>query len=166
MNEKSNIAFIGMAGVGKSYFGEKAEEYGYKYIEVDKMITILADKYGVDKETIPDKEFTKLEEEAVISIKDVTNSAIDTSGSTIYSAKAMDIIKAISTIVYLSDSATNIRKRFDARGGARLIGITGKTFEELLKERDSIYRKYADIVVDVSKATDINKIIEKITKQR
>ncbi|HBG81582.1 TPA: shikimate kinase [candidate division CPR2 bacterium] len=158
-NNVNNISFIGMAGVGKSYFSNKLINFGYEHIKVDELITNLANLKGVNKETISDSEFIKLEEQAILNLKEVSESAIDTGGSVIYSNEAMELLKEISVVVYLKDSLENIKKRFDVRGEPHLIGIEGKTFEELFQERSEQYQKYADVIIDVTKISDIEEIL-------
>lgn len=148
----SNIALIGMAGVGKSFVGKKlAERIGYNYVEADKLITSEASKLGIRKGLLPDDDFIKLEEKIILGLKSKQNSIFDTGGSVVYSEKAMLSLKSNSFVVYLKDSMENIKERFEARGEPHLIGIEGKTFEELLRERDRLYTKYADFIVNVSK---------------
>ena len=155
-----------MAGVGKSFVGKKlAEKIGYNYIEADKLITTEASKLGVKKDSLPDDNFIKLEEKVTLGLRDKKNSVFDTGGSVIYSERAMLSLKSNSFVVYLKDSVENVKERFETRGEPHLIGIKGKTFEELLKDRDRLYTKYADFVVNVSKYNSqdiLHKIITNV----
>lgn len=160
---KSNIALIGMAGVGKSFIGKHlADKLGYGYIEVDGLITMEANNLGVKKDTLADDDFMTLEEKVMLELGGKNNSVFDTGGSVIYSKLAMDFLKSSSSIVYLKDSVENIAKRFDERGEPHLVGIAGKTFGELLGERTALYEKYADFMVDVSDHKDVKDILNKI----
>ncbi len=148
---KSNIALIGMAGVGKSYLSKRlAEQLGYEAIEIDELITKEAEKEGLDKATISDAEFIRLEEQAVLSLKGKERCVFDTGGSVVYSESAMQFLKENAQIIYLRDTPERIRERFENRAPVRLIDLAGKNFTSLLHERTSLYEKYADEIIEVS----------------
>jgi len=153
-----------MAGVGKSYISKKlADKLQYKCIEIDELITEHAEKIGLDKDLISDEEFIAIEEAETLSIESKNNIVVDTGGSVAYSSKAMDSLKKHSTIIYLSDTVENIKKRFEDRGEIHLIGLTpGKAFETLFEERHTLYEKYADITIDVSRHGDEQVLIDNI----
>lgn len=136
---KNNISLIGMAGVGKTFNSKiLAEKLNYNYVSVDDLIAEEALKIGVNENSLPDDAFMELVEKVIISFKNKINVVIDTCGSTIYSHKAMEILNAISFIVYLSDSVQEIKKRFDGRGEPHLTGmVEGMTFEKLLEQREN-----------------------------
>jgi shikimate kinase len=160
---KNNITLIGMAGVGKSYIGERlAIKISYEYIKVDDLITLAAEKIGVKKHLLPDEKFMELEEKAVLSLEGKKNSIFDTGGSVIYSNSAMKWLKENSFIIYLKDKPENIKKRFDERGEPHLIGIEGKSFKELLAERIRLYENYADLNIDVSKSNNLEEAVVEI----
>jgi shikimate kinase len=160
---KGNIALIGMAGVGKSFIGKHlADRIGYNYVETDRIITSEAKKIGVKKDSLSDKEFIKLEERAILSLKNKINSVFDTGGSVVYSEKSMESLISNSIIIYLKDGVSRIKKRFDERGDPHLIGINGKSFKELFRERDKLYEKYADFVINVAKHKKLELIISEI----
>ena len=162
---KNNIALIGMAGVGKSYVGKHlAGKTGCDYIEVDGLITLEADKIGVEKFSLSDEKFTQLEEKAVLSLGGKTNCVFDTGGSVVYSGRAMEWLKNNSTVVYLKDKTDNIKKRFKERGEIPLVGIEGKSFKGLLEERSALYEKYADFIVDVSEYENLKGVLNKVIK--
>lgn len=151
MKDKHNITIIGMAGVGKSHIGkELAGKIGYDYIEVDELISKEATTLGINKYLLPDDEFIKLEEKAILSLEHKRNSVIDTGGSVIYSEKSMEILQSISMIIYFKDSIEDIKERFDVRNEPHLVGIENKSFDELFEERSQLYEKYADDTINVS----------------
>lgn len=155
-----------MAGVGKSTTGKRlAQDLGHIYIECDQLITKEATALGLDKETISDAKFINLEEKTVLSLANINKAIIDTGGSVVYSPKAMELLQAISTIVYLHDQADNIRQRFEARGEPHLIGIEGKTFEVLLEERSMLYKQYAAITINASHQRSLDEIIQEIKQK-
>ena len=81
----------------------------------------------------------------------IENHVIATGGSAVYSKKAMAHLCKISKVIFLKVKFEEIRKRiyriynFDTRGIAK-----GKdqTFEELFRERQVLYKKYAEFTVD------------------
>ncbi|BDI31082.1 hypothetical protein CCAX7_31330 [Capsulimonas corticalis] len=148
---RKNLALIGMAGVGKSTTGKSlAEQLGYDCIECDSLMTIEAQKRGVNKFLLSDADFIALEGDVICSLANAERTVIDTGGSAVYSADAMRLLKTIATTVYLKDSIEDIKQRFIARGQPHVVGIGARTFEELFLERNCLYEQYADIVVDIS----------------
>jgi shikimate kinase len=161
---KSNIALIGMAGVGKSFIGKHlAEKIGYDYIEADKLIDNEAGRIGTKKEQLTDDEFIRLEERVIIGLSDKRNAVIDTGGSAIYSKKAMESLKSNAIVIYLRDSAENTKKRFDARGKPHLVKIGEKSFGELFQERNGLYEKYSNITVNASDNNNLQDILDEIS---
>jgi len=148
-----NITFIGMSGVGKSTIGRKlASDFGYKFIDIDK---IIENKEGINLQTILDKmgdsEFIKLEEQSVLGLSFVKNTIISPGGSIIYSDRALNYLKSISTIIYLGVSLKEIEKRLSSSKKLRgIVGLKHKTLTELYNERVPLYEKYADIQIDVT----------------
>jgi len=162
-----NVTFIGMSGVGKSTIGRKiASDLGYKFIDVDK---IIENKEGVNLQTILDKigdsEFIKLEEQSVLGLSFVKNTIISPGGSVIYSDRALNYLKSISTIIYLEISLKEIEKRLSSSKELRgIVGLKQKTLAELYNERIALYEKYTDVQINVSgKNPDI--IIQEIKKR-
>lgn len=163
-----NVTFIGMSGAGKSTIGKKvALDLGYRFIDIDK---IIENKEGFDLQTILDKvgdsEFIKLEEQAVLGLSFVKNTVISPGGSVIYSGKAMNYLKSISTIIYLEVSLKEIEKRLSSSKELRgIVELKHKTLAELYNKRTPLYEKYADVQIDVtgkSLGTIIKEIIRKI----
>jgi shikimate kinase len=162
-----NVTFIGMSGAGKSTIGKKVSlDLGYRFVDIDK---IIEKKEGVDLQTILDKvgdgEFIKLEEQTVLNLSFVKNTIISPGGSVIYSDKAMNYLKSISTIIYLEVFLKEIEKRLSSSKELRgIVGLKQKTLAELYSERIPLYKKYADVQIDViGKNLDI--IVQEIKKR-
>lgn len=161
--KKGNIALIGMAGVGKSFFGKHlAEKIGYSYIETDRLMNCETGKIGAKKEQLSDNEFIRMEENVILSLGKKKNSVIDTGGSVIYSKKAMESLKSNALVIFLKDSAESIKKRFEARGESHLVRIAKKSFEDLFQERNGLYEKYADWVVEMSDSKNLQDILDEM----
>jgi len=162
-----NITFIGMPGAGKSTIGEKiAKDFGYKFIDIDKIIEDDK-KIGLQSilNQIGDKEFIKLEEQTVLNLSSVQNSIISPGGSVIYSPKAMNYLKSISTIIYLNISLEEIEKRVSSSKESRgIVGLKDKTLIEVYNKRTPLYKQYADIQIDVTDK-GLNTVIQEIRKK-
>lgn len=155
---KTNILLIGMPGVGKTFNAKiLSQKLGFPHISVDDMITKGALDMGIEnKRKMPDPDFVALENKMLLSLKNITNSVIDTGASAIYSKEAMDILRGTSFIVYLCDDIYKIKERFENRGKIHLIGMQNEDtpFEQIFKERESLYEYYADLKLNVSEHQD------------
>lgn len=165
-----NVALIGMSGVGKSRTGKLlAEKLGYNFIDIDKVMEQEKGKKVQEIiNTLGETKFLEAEEKTVLSIKNPQNTIFAPGGSVIYSDKAMKHLKSIGKIVFLNAPLEEIRRRtpdFSARG---IVGLMGKTVEALFEERLPLYRKYADLTVDLKDykyEAIVNVIIEKLTEE-
>jgi shikimate kinase len=162
-----NVTLIGMSGVGKSRIGKLlAEKIHYGFIDIDRVMEKDSGKKLQDLvNCLGDEKFIEAEENAILGVGKVSNTVISPGGSAIYSEKAMAFLKSISTIVYLDASLEEIKKRipdFSKRGIVRLVE-TG--LEALYEERLPLYRRYADVTVDVENLNDdgvVDALIEKV----
>ena len=148
MNKK-NIVLIGMPGVGKSSAGVVlAKVLGYKFADSD---LIIQEKTGMLlKEIINEKGiegFIETENNVNKAI-DVENTVIATGGSVIYGEEAMEHLKEIGTIVYLKASYEDINARLGDLKGRGVVVKEGQNLRELYDEREPLYEKYADIIVE------------------
>ncbi len=145
---KTNITLIGMPGAGKSTVGVVlAKVLGYDFIDSDLLIQkeegkllwqIIAEK-GCDG--------FALVEERVNSGIQADRSVIATGGSVVYSGRAMQHLRQISTVVYLKVSCDTLKNRL---GDLEKRGVSfrpGQTLEGLYAERIPLYEKYAHITV-------------------
>jgi shikimate kinase len=151
---RNNITLIGMPGAGKSTTGIiLAKNCGLGFIDTDVLIQInhqktlqrILDKSGfMTLRDIEEKEILKL---------NIGNHVIATGGSAVYSEKAMEHLLSISTVVFIQISLQQVRKRvqnFDTRGIAK---AKDQSLEELFRERQQLYKKYARITVDGNAVT-------------
>jgi shikimate kinase len=88
---------------------------------------------------------------------------ISPGGSSIYSEKAMNFLKTISKIVFLNATLEEIKKRtsnFSKRG---IVGLE-MGLEKLFDERLPLYRKYADITIDLKSGYSDESVVNRIAK--
>lgn len=158
----NNITLIGMPGAGKSTVGiVLAKVLGYDFVDTDLLIQkeenrllwqIMRDE-GIDG-------FNRIEER-VNSHVDTDHSVISPGGSVVYSARSMEHLRDISTVIYLKVACGALALRL---GDLRRRGVVlkpGQTLATLYEERTPLYEKYAHLTVDVSD-TDVAGAVERI----
>ncbi len=155
--KKKNVTLIGMPGAGKSTVGVVlAKMLGMEFLDSDlliqkrekKLLWQIIEERGLDG-------FNRAEEEANCSIE-AEGCVIATGGSAVYSEKAMQHLREISTVVYLRVSCADLKKRL---GDLKNRGVSmkeGQTLEDLYEERCPLYEKYADVTINLGK-TSIRK---------
>ena len=166
-SQHQNITFIGMSGVGKSTFGKLiAKQLNYNFSDTDKIIekqnTISIPNYISN---FGEAAFLNSEESIICNIIFNPPHVIATGGSVVYSEKIMSYLRSISTIIYLSDSIENIKKRikqFSARG---VIMNSKKTIDDVYLERQRLYTKFADITVQIPSPFNIKAGVEAIVNK-
>lgn len=146
---KSNITLIGMPASGKSTVGVLlAKRLGYSFVDVD--IVIQEQEGRLLKEIIEQEGtdgFLKVEDRVNREL-DVKRSIIAPGGSVIYGEKAMEHLKAISTVVYLKLSYEEVEERLGDLKDRGVALKDGMTLRDLYDERVPLYERYADITVD------------------
>jgi shikimate kinase len=146
---KNNITLIGMPGAGKSTVGIiLAKIMSFGFIDTDVLIQINRQKSL--QEIIDGSDYLNLreiEEEEILKIN-IGSHVIATGGSVVYSERAMSHLRSISNIVFLEVEFEEIKRRihnFKTRGIAK---AETQTFRDLFDERQSLYKKYADLTID------------------
>ncbi len=145
---KSNLTLIGMPGAGKSTIGIiLAKNLSLSFIDTDILIQINQQKSLQQIMDENDHLYLRAIEEQEILKLNVTHLVIATGGSAAYSDKAMNHLLDISTVIFLEVSFAEIERRirnFASRGIAK---AAHQTFRELFDERQSLYKKYAEITI-------------------
>lgn len=165
MNKKNNITLIGMPGAGKSTIGIILAKYlSYGFVDTDVLIQINQQK---SLQQIMDESgylnLRKVEENEIRKIN-VEKHIIATGGSAIYSEKAMQHLRNISTVIFLKMAYAALKKRihnFKTRGIAK---SDLQSFQELFDERQILYNKYSEIIIDCN-AMDQDQIAEIISSR-
>ncbi len=158
---KSNVVLIGMPGAGKSTVGVLlAKALRKPFVDTDLLVQ---QKYGMFLQEIIDKhgieKFLQMEERVVVDIE-VKDHVIATGGSVIYSNSAINHLKRDSTLVYLKLRFDEIDRRLTDITSRGIVKENDKTLVELYNERQPLYEKHADIVINCS-----NKHIEEIVSE-
>lgn len=145
----SNIILIGMPGAGKSTLGvQLAKETARDFVDTDVLIQL---REGKTLQAIMDNSdylhLRDVEEQVLLSL-DCQNHIIATGGSAVYSDAGMQHLKKLGQVVFLDVSLAELQRRisnYEQRGIARRID---QSFAELYAERQSLYSRYADVVID------------------
>lgn len=160
--ESDNIVLIGMPGVGKSTVGVVlAKNMGYSFLDSDLLIQEqekqllheIIHTQGLDG-------FNEVENRVNASIW-VNHTVIATGGSVVYGQQAMEHLKEIGTVVYLSLPCADLKDRL---GDLNERGVSMKpdqTLEDLLNERKPLYEKYADLTIECQNL-QIREIVQMI----
>ena len=144
-----NIVLIGMPGTGKSVVGKAlAQRLDYTFIDVDDLIAEAAGK------TLPEilrsqglQEFLELEERIGMEMH-CENTIIATGGSMVLSEKAMENLRENGLTVWLETPISQISERMPEDLTDRGIAARpGMTIQEIYRQREPLYAKYADLIV-------------------
>lgn len=164
MNIK-NISLIGFMGSGKSIIGNMlSKELKMLFIDIDRIIELSENKIIKDIfEAEGEKYFRNLESEVIKKIYSNKNCIFACGGGVVERVENMSIIKSSSTIVYLYISANEAYERLKFTKDRPL--LEGKDrkeiIERLIKKRDVLYNKYADLKVN-AKDRDSKMVIKNI----
>lgn len=170
MGKPDNIILVGMSGAGKSTLGViLAKRMGYEFVDTDLLIQ---QKYKMLLQEIIDtlgrEEFAR-REEAVISELVCHHTVISTGGSVVYFEKAMQNLKSQGIVIYLAVPYEEIIRRIGSAENRGILIPQGYTLEDVWKQRDPLYRKYADIILDVTREeteTTVKRLKELIENHR
>ena len=161
-----NITLIGMAGVGKSALGEElAKRLNYKFLDIDELIE---EKTKLKLQEIIDSsgedEFLKIEEKAVLALGELDRCVISPGGSVVYSKAAMGFLKKNSIVVFLDAPFESINARITNRAIRGIVGLKRKNLKAIFEERLPLYKKYADITIEMPADFNINVTIGNIVQ--
>ena len=152
--ENNNITLIGMPASGKSTVGViLAKILGMNFIDTDLVIQqrenallsdIIKDR-GVDG-------FLEAEEAAILSV-DQTNTVIATGGSAVYSEAGMKHLKSLGKVIYLKVEKEDLFGRLHHIRQRGVVLQPGETLDEMYDNRSTLYKKYADYIIDETDAS-------------
>ena len=156
-----NIYLIGMMGSGKSTTGKRlARELGREFVDCDSEIEA---RTGVSIPVIFDIEgetgFRKREQAVIEALCKRKRIVVATGGGTVLAEANRTLMRATGYVVYLDAPPELIRQRvMRSRSHGRPLLSTlennqtlEQKLEQLLSERDPMYRELADLVVQPSR---------------
>lgn len=164
MNIRS-ITLIGMAGAGKSTLGVLlAKAICMNFADTDimiqqqseKLLQNIIDEDGIDT-------FLKLEEK-ILSEVQLPGFVIATGGSAVYSEAAMKHLKSLGPVVYLKVPYPEIKQRVGDISTRGIVLKKGNSLEDAFKEREPLYEKYADVIIECGGKT-IEECVTELCKQ-
>lgn len=161
----SNIILIGMPGSGKSTVGVIiAKQLGMNFLDSD---IVIQNRQGRTLQEIVDNDghlaLRAIEEEVLLSI-DVAAHVVATGGSAAYSDLAMQHLKRDGVVVFLDAALATLRKRIDNYETRGLAKRPEQSFADLFAERSTLYRKYADHIIDCNHGSQ-ERIGERIVRR-
>jgi shikimate kinase len=169
--QKENFMFVGMAGSGKTFYGKKlAEKIGLRFVDLDD---VLLKKTGLDTtaflEKVGDEEFLRIENQALVNIMRLEENIILSPGGSICYCPAIELAREKYFIVYLESDLETVLERIkrEPRG---IVFSASKSMEDIVDERDKLYRNFADVIVDArdpkSFERNLEIILGKFNQQR
>ena len=141
-------------GVGKSRVGKALEQKtGLPRFDTDE-ITSSKVKMPI-KEIFSahgEEHFRNLETETLRSISPEKPAIIVTGGGIVLRAENVDLLRQLGTVVWLDANETTLRMRIRRLSDRPLLQTAnpGATLSELLAAREPLYKRAADLRVDVS----------------
>ena len=147
----SSIILIGMPGSGKSTLGVLlAKALGYSFIDTD---LIISRKAGKPLQRILDEDgldrFLELEQEVGSSL-DCDCTVVATGGSMVLSQPAMERLKSLGRVVYLSVPLGEIKRRITNITTRGIAFHKNETLDNVFEQRSPLYEKYADLTVEIT----------------
>lgn len=141
-----NITLIGMPGVGKSTVGKAlAEALGLHFVDIDK---VMEEAHGKPLQDLLDEAgdegFIALEEEAALGLQGQDGLLISPGGSIVYSPRAMEHLRSVSTVVFLNAALQDLKGRL-AMEGRGVVRGRDMTLEQIFEERLPLYKRYAHV---------------------
>ena len=141
----NHIVIIGFMGSGKTRVGKRlAKDLGLPFIDVDRLIVkkmnmSVKEAFYRALETMAVKELSTDSERKVISV----------SAGLPLQEQNQKYLQSMGTIIYLKGSAATLIKRLEGSNNPTLEGTENKEekIKKLLKQRDPVYEKFADIKV-------------------
>lgn len=162
-----NVILVGMPGAGKSTIGILlAKRIAFDFIDTD--IHIQHNTGESLQETMDRDGYLRLREieERVLCGLNTDSSVISTGGSAVYGKKAMEHLKSNGIVVFIRAGLAELKRRvinYENRGIARR---PDQSFHDLFCERELLYNKYSDIIVESVKGNQDSMVDEIIVSLR
>jgi shikimate kinase len=149
-----SIALIGMMGMGKSVVGKALEQKtGLPRFDTDEIISSKS-KMPIKEifSTHGEEHFRNLETETLLSMSLEEPAIIVTGGGIVLRAQNVDLLRQLGTVVWLDADEATLRTRIRGLRDRPLLQTANPraALSELLAAREPLYRRAADLRVDVS----------------
>jgi len=148
MDNRTNVVLIGMPGAGKSTVGVLlAKETARGFVDTDLAIQEVE---GRTLQDILDAEgylaLRAIEERVLLALRP-EHQVVATGGSAVYSAPAMDHLRASGVVVYLDVAPDVLLGRIHNFGTRGIARRPDQSWNDLFAERTALYRRHADLVI-------------------
>lgn len=164
------IVLIGYRGSGKSAVGQMlAERLALPLIDTD---VLIEEKVGMTIKEIVERKgwpyFRAIEKDVVRNLASDKGMIVAVGGGAILDLENQMYLKEKSLVFYLAADEATLARRIarDTKTIARRPSLTGERvtaeIRTVLKEREPLYRKVADYVIDTEGLT-LSDVVEKIT---
>ena len=149
----NNITLIGMPGSGKSTVGVLlAKTLGYRFLDTDLLIQQR-------EEALLQDILDKLGEEAAIAGLDCEDTVVAPGGSAVCRAGAIGRLKELGKVVYLHVPLAELERRVSNITTRGIAMEPGQTLADVDAIREPLYRKYADLTVDVMEKSSLEETV-------
>ena len=164
--EGKNITLIGMPGSGKSTVGVLlAKTLGYRFVDADLLIQQregallqdILDQRGVEG-------FLDVEEDVIRSL-DCTGTVIAPGGSAVCREGPARRLKELGLVVYLHVPLAELERRISNITTRGIAMAPGQTLADVYAIREPLYRKYADLTVDVTGQNTLEETVAAVLEQ-
>lgn len=155
---KTNIVLIGLMGAGKTTIGKSLSSLlNMSFTDSDENIERSYGKIN-DLFNIGEDYFRNLESKMIINMASLDGVIMSTGGGVVLRPSNMEALKDKGVIFYIKRSVEDILKtvEIDTRP---LLKNNPEALFKISEEREPLYNKYCDYVIDGS---DINKAIKTI----
>ncbi len=158
---------VGPMGAGKSTIGRQlARALGIKFIDSDREIEA---RTGVDIPLIFELEgesgFRKREQEVIDELSAMPGIILATGGGAVLDARNRRNLASRGTVIYLQTSVDQQLQRTAHDRNRPLLQTDNprEKLQQLLDERDPLYREIADLVIETD-GCKVREVVQKITR--
>ena len=165
----NHIVIEGFMGCGKTRVGKRlSQDLGLPFVDVDKAVT---KKMGMSVKEIFDKfgePFYRALETVVIKdlLNDKERKVVSLGAGLPMQEQNQKYLKKLGTVVYIKGTAETLTKRLQDTNNPVLEGEEEQEakIKKLLKQRDPVYEKFADIVV-ITGVKPFDALVEEIKEK-
>ena len=157
-----NVVLIGMPGSGKSTLGRAFSQImNLSFLDCDEYIEHMEGQTLQQIINSRGAEVFKKTEEARLLEINVQHHVIAPGGSVVYYPKVINHLRESSILVFLKTTLEDINTRLTNTSQRGIVGMKTNTLRQLFNERQPLYIKYADVVIDCTGKSK-NRILEEM----